>query len=138
MPYPASTRCEEVVVKLSVAPQQVSLHSSGGFYRHLTTVLQDSNRELGGRHTGQPESEVSVNLVGVYVLNKLFKGGHPGRSQMAVLEEDPSSSLHGGSHHGFSTGTLSLSQGDSRQLFGELHFLKTLLGKISYKVRLGP
>ena len=129
--YPASTRCEEVIIKLSVAPQQVSLHSSRRFHCHLATVLQDSIRELRSGHTCQPKSEVSVNLVRINVFDKLLKGGHPGGSQMAVLEEYPSSSLHSGPHHGFSTRTLPLSKGDGSQLFREFHFLK----KYSIKIR---
>ena len=64
------------------------------------------------------------HLVSIHLLNQPLQRGHPGRSQMAVLEEDPPPSVHGLPHHGFSARTLTLPQGDSRELLVELHLVK--------------
>ena len=61
------------------------------------------------------------HLVAIYLLNESLQGGHPGRCEMAVLEEDPPAPVHGLPHHGLGTRPLSLPQGNGGQLLMELH-----------------
>ena len=53
---------EEVVAEAGVRPQQVGLDALWRLHGHLGPVLQDVDRELGARHTRQPQAEVTVNL----------------------------------------------------------------------------
>ena len=56
------TGIQEVITEAGVGLEQVSLDASGRLHCHLGAVLQDVHRELGARHTGQPQPEVTVHL----------------------------------------------------------------------------
>lgn len=61
------------------------------------------------------------------VLTDLLQGGHPGDSQVAVLQAHPGTLLHGRADHLGSDGALALAQGDGLEL-GAAHVL--VVGKL--------
>ena len=61
--------------------------------------MENGDRELGTGHAGEPQSEVPVDLVSIYLLNESLESRHPGGREMAVLEEHPATSVHGLLHH---------------------------------------
>ena len=62
-----------------------------------------------------------IYLVCVNLLNEPFQCGHPTGGEMTVLEEYPSTTIHGLFHHCLCSGALPLAQRDCRQLLLELH-----------------
>lgn len=58
------------------------------------------------------------------VLADFLQGGHPGNSQVTVLQTHPSPFLHGGGYHFGSDGSLALPQRDGLKL-GTIHVLVT-------------
>jgi len=57
-----ATRVDVLVGKTAVRAEKVRFYSAWRLHRHLGSVLQDVDRELGTRHAGQPDTEVLVYL----------------------------------------------------------------------------
>ena len=66
---------------------QVGPQSFGRLVGDLDGVLKDSDWEVFGRHGGQEESEIIVDVVRLllHVLDHVLHRQHPGRRQVAVL-----------------------------------------------------
>lgn len=68
----------------------------------------------------------SSHLIGVNLLNESLESGHEAWGEMAVLEENPFTSLHGTLHHSFSTRTLEAKQKDISDV-REVRFIFTTI-----------
>mmetsp|Transcript_82996 Transcript_82996/g.169159 ORF Transcript_82996/g.169159 Transcript_82996/m.169159 type:complete len:545 (-) Transcript_82996:1107-2741(-) len=109
----ASAGVEELLVADGVhvvGPCHVGPQALGCFIGHLDPILQDRHGKLVGRIRSEPQAEVLVNLLGVFLIQQAFQARHPARGQVAVLKQDPASVLGGNVHEPFSLGTLTLSQ----------------------------
>jgi hypothetical protein len=72
-----------------VGTDQIVSHSIWRLKGGLDGVLHDSHRELIGGQGSQPETEATVFIV-LGVIDNTIENRHKGRSQMAILEHDPS------------------------------------------------
>lgn len=59
------------------------------FISNLHTVLKDTDGEMFGRHRGEEESEVVVNVFWIFRhgFHEIFHGYHPTSSQVTILEK---------------------------------------------------
>ena len=85
----SSARVHKIVVDADIRLEQIGLDATRRLDSHLGAVLEDHNGELGTWHTGEPETEVLVNVLRVDLLDEALERGHPARRQVAVLEKHP-------------------------------------------------
>mmetsp|Transcript_14245 Transcript_14245/g.33969 ORF Transcript_14245/g.33969 Transcript_14245/m.33969 type:complete len:277 (-) Transcript_14245:1322-2152(-) len=99
-----------------VGARHVSPQAFGSFIRHLHAILQNCDGELVGRIRSEPKAEILVNLFRVLLIQQPLQSGHPGRCQVTILEENPSTVLRSDVHESFRLRSLSLPQRDGSNL----------------------
>ena len=67
----------------------VGSHAFRRLIGHLDSILQHGDWEVRGGVGRQPQPEIWMGCVRVELLADLLEGGHPGDSQVAVLEHNP-------------------------------------------------
>ena len=98
---------------VDVGSDDVGLQTLWRLVGHLHPILQHRDREGVAR---QPHPEVWVGRVGVKLLANLLERGHPGDSEVAVLEDHPGAFLLCSLEHLDGDGALALPEGEGAQL----------------------
>lgn len=77
---------------------------------YLNSILQNRNRELIGRITREPQSEISGRVGRIQALAYLLQLRHPRDREVTVLQANPASLVLGTLNQSLGYGTLTLTQ----------------------------